>query len=71
MDVTYEWSEVGTRILHHHVHHELRSGLLAKIFLLLSFNREQPLRCHSNKQTYVTLDVQAYAFIQNLQLLLL
>ena len=34
-DVTYEWSEVGTRILHHYVRHELRNGLLDKLFLLL------------------------------------
>ena len=27
-DVTYKWSEVGTRILHHHIRHELRNGLL-------------------------------------------
>ena len=34
-DVTYEWSEVGTRILHHHVCHKLRNGLVGKLFLLL------------------------------------
>ena len=34
-DVTYEWSEVGTRILHHHVCHEPRNGLLGKLFPLL------------------------------------
>ena len=34
-DVTYKWSEVGIWILYHHVHHELRNGLL--LFLLLSF----------------------------------
>ena len=34
-DVTYKWSEVGTRILHHHVCHELRNGLLGRLFLLL------------------------------------
>ena len=34
-DVTYKWSEVGTRILYHHVCHELRNGLLDKLFLLL------------------------------------
>ena len=34
-NVTYEWSEVGTRTLHHHVCHELRNGLLGKLFLLL------------------------------------
>ena len=36
MDVTYKWNEVGTRILCHHVRHELRNGLLGKLFLLLS-----------------------------------
>ena len=30
MDVTYKWSEVGTRILHHHVCNELRNGSLDK-----------------------------------------
>jgi len=35
LDVTYEWSEVGSQILHHHVCHELRNGLLGKLFLLL------------------------------------
>ena len=35
-DVTYKWSEVGARILHHHVCHELRNGSLFKLFLLLS-----------------------------------
>ena len=34
-DVTYKWSEVGTRILHHHVCHELRNVLLGKLFRLL------------------------------------
>ena len=28
MDVTYKWSEIGTRILHHHVCHELRNRVL-------------------------------------------
>ena len=35
-DVTYEWSEVGTQILYHHVCHELRNGLMGKLFLLMS-----------------------------------
>ena len=35
-DVTCKWSEVGTRILYHHVRHELRNGSLGKLFLLLS-----------------------------------
>ena len=37
MDVTYEWSDVQTRNLHHCVRHELRNGLLGKLFLLLPF----------------------------------
>ena len=35
-DVTYKWSVVRTRILHHRVRHELRNGPLGKLFLLLS-----------------------------------
>ena len=35
-DVTYKWSEVGTRILHHHICHELNNGSLGKLFVLLS-----------------------------------
>ena len=34
--VTYEWSEVRTQILNHHVCYELRNGLLGKLFLVLS-----------------------------------
>ena len=34
-DVTYKWNEVGTQILHRHVFHGLRNGLLSKLFLLL------------------------------------
>jgi len=30
--VTYKWSKVRIRILHHHVCHELRNGLLGKLF---------------------------------------
>ena len=29
-DVTYKWSGVQTRNVHHHVCHELRNGLLGK-----------------------------------------
>ena len=36
-DVTYKWSEVQTRILHHHVCYKLNNGLLGKLFLLLTF----------------------------------
>ena len=35
MDVTYEWSEAQTRNLLHRVCHELRNGLLGKLFPLL------------------------------------
>jgi len=35
-DVTYKWSKVGTWILYHRICHELRNGLLDKLFLLLS-----------------------------------
>jgi len=31
-DITYEWSEAQTQNLHHHVCHELRNGLLGKLF---------------------------------------
>ena len=36
MNVTYKWSEVGTRIFHHHICHELRNRLLGRLFLSLS-----------------------------------
>ena len=36
-DVTYEWSAVHTRNLHHSVCHKLRNGLLSKSFLFLSW----------------------------------
>ena len=35
-DVICKWSEVRTRILYHHVRHELRNRSLGKLFLLLS-----------------------------------
>ena len=34
-NVTYEWSEVRTRILHHHVCHELRNRFPGNLFRLL------------------------------------
>ena len=34
-DVTYEWSKAQTQDLHHPVRHELRNGLLGKLFPLL------------------------------------
>ena len=37
IDVPYKWSEILTRILHHHIRHKLRNGLLGKLFPLLSF----------------------------------
>jgi len=45
-DVTYKWSGVGTRILHHHVCHELRNGLLGKLFLLLSCITTNNIKIH-------------------------
>ena len=61
-DVTYKWSEIGTRILHHHVRHELKNGLLGKLFFSTvlhhhkqsrnpwrNIDRERPLRHHMNK----------------------
>jgi len=53
-NVTYEWSEVGTRILHHHVRHELRNGLLGKLFLLLSFITTNKVEFH--EETSITND---------------
>ena len=35
MDVTYEWSDLQTQILHHRVRHELRNRLLGKLIFLL------------------------------------
>ena len=35
MDVTYEWSDAQTQNLYHCVCHELRNGLLGKLFFLL------------------------------------
>jgi len=46
MDVTYKWSKVRTRILHHHACHELRNGLLGKLFLLLSFITTNNVKIH-------------------------
>ena len=54
MDVTYEWSDVQTQNLHHRVYHELRNGLLGKLFSLLFnvasswdmfFGQMQQLQC--------------------------
>ena len=45
-DVTYKWSEVWTRNLHHHVCHELRNGLLCKLFLLLPFVTTNNVKIH-------------------------
>ena len=46
MNVTYEWSEVGTQILHHHIFHELRNGLLGNFILLLSFITTNKVEFH-------------------------
>jgi len=44
--VTYKWSEVGTQILHHNVFHELRNGLLGKLFLLLPCITTNKVKIH-------------------------
>jgi len=46
MDVTYEWIKVETQILHHHARHELKNGLLGKLFLLLSFITPNKVEIH-------------------------
>ena len=53
MDVTYEWSKVGTQILHHHVCHELRNGLLGKLFLILPCitAKSKSMKKHRSRKT--------------------
>ena len=46
IDITYEWSEVRTRNLYHRVCHELRNGLLGKLFLLLPFITANKVEIH-------------------------
>ena len=46
MNVTYEWSDVQTRNLAHHVCHELRNGLLGKLFLLHPFITTNKVEIH-------------------------
>ena len=46
MDVTYKWSEIWTRNLHHHVCHELRNGLLGNLFFLLPFITANKVEIH-------------------------
>ena len=46
MDVTFEWSEVQTWILYHHVCHEPRNGLLGKLFPILSFFTTNKVEIH-------------------------
>jgi len=50
-DVTYEWSEVQTQILYHHVCHEMRNGLLGKLFLLLPYITTNKVEIH--KETLI------------------
>ena len=45
-NVTYEWSEVRTRNLHHRVRYELRILLLGKLFLLLPFITANKVEIH-------------------------
>ena len=53
-DLTYKWSKLGTRILHHHVCHELRNGSLGKLFLLLSCITTNKVEIH--KETSIVND---------------
>ena len=55
-DVTYKWSEVKTRILHHHIRHELRNGSLGKLFLLLSCitTKSKSMKKHRSRTTVST-----------------
>jgi len=45
-DVTYEWSEVHARNLYYRVCHELRNGLLGKLFILLPFITASKVEIH-------------------------
>ena len=45
-DVTYECSSAQTRNLHHRVCHELRNGLLGKLFFLLSYIMAKKVEIH-------------------------
>ena len=45
-DITYKWSKARTKILHHRVCHELRNGLLDKLFLLLSIITTNKVEIH-------------------------
>ena len=51
-DVTYEWSDGKTQDLHHHVCHELRNGLLGKLFLLLPYITISKVQIH--EETSIT-----------------
>ena len=44
MDVTHKWSKVWTQNLHHRVCHELRNGLLGKLFFLLPIHHHKQSR---------------------------
>ena len=52
--VTYEWSEVRTLILHHHVCLEPKNGLLDKVFLLLTFITTNKIEIH--EETWIAND---------------
>ena len=53
-DLTYKWSELGNRILRHHICHELRNGLLGKLFLLLSQAKSKSMKKHLSRTTAST-----------------
>jgi len=50
--ITHEWSKVQTRNLHRHVCHELRNGLLGKLFLLLPCITTNKVEIH--EETLIT-----------------
>ena len=51
-DVTYEWSDSQTQNLHHCVSHELRNGLLGKLFFVLLCITTDKAEIH--KETSIT-----------------
>jgi len=71
MDVTYEWSKVGTQILHYHLYHELRNGLLGKLFFLLPCitTKSKSMKKHQSRTTALTSREQTTITYHNLQFL--
>ena len=50
-DATYKWSNAQTWNLYHYVCHELRNGLLGKLFLLLVFTTTNKIEIHEETLT--------------------